>query len=247
MKSIALFNNKGGVGKTTSVINIAYVLGEKKGKNVLVIDCDGQKNCSRFFSESEKQYGIENTLLYGDSCIQCFSKTRYKNIDILVSTEKLNSIIGDFEKLPRETQLANAQKLFNNTEKQYDYILLDLSPSMNIINETLMMSCDSVIVPIELGTFAIQGIANVTETLNRIKAKFGGCFVTKFDKNNPADFSLLELLKGSLGNKTFNSLIPFSRVIKNSISYKLTACEYMDWTAAVDEYVKLTEEIIERV
>lgn len=247
MKSLALFNNKGGVGKTTSIINIAYILGEKKGKSILVIDCDGQKNCSRFFSEKENNNGIENTLLYGDSPTQCFSKTRYKNIDILVSTEKLNSIIGDFEKLPKETQISNAQKLLSNFDKQYDYILLDLSPSMNIINETLMMLCDSVIVPIELSTFAIQGIANVTETLNRIKAKFGGCFVTKFDKNNPADFSLLELLKGSLGNKTFNALIPFSRVIKNSISYKLTAYEYMEWTEAVNEYVKLTNEIIERV
>lgn len=246
MKSITFFNNKGGVGKTTSVINIAYILGERMNKRVLVIDCDGQGNSSRFFANEELDCGIDETLLSGASPDLCLSKSRYSNIDVLVSSERLNNILGSFEQFPPERQLTNARQLINSWKGRYHYILLDLPPAMNKITQTLMAVSDSVIVPIELGTFAIQGIANVTETINEIDASFGGCFVSKFDKNNPADHLLFELLKKTLGNKFFSATIPFSRVIKNSINYKLTAFEYMEWTDAVLEYAKLTDEIIEK-
>ncbi len=246
MKTISLFNNKGGVGKTTSVINLAYILAES-GKQVLVIDCDGQQNCSRFFASEQTSCGVEKTLLTGCSPESCYSPTRYSNIDVLVSTKQINNIQNNFSELEKQKRSENVSALFCNHSKNYDYILLDLPPAMSVLNEELLASSDCVVVPIELGTFSIQGIANVTETLNRVGAKFAGCFVTKFDKKNPADYQLLDILKNSLGNKTFQSLIPFSRVIKNSISYKLTAMEYMPWADAVGEYKKLVEEIIERM
>ena len=105
--------------------------------------------------------------------------------------------------------------------------------------------CDYVFVPIELGTFAIQGITVVVNTLSRISAKFGGCFVVKFDNENPSDYSLLDVLKNALGAKVLSSIIPFSRVIKNSISYRMTAAEYMDYMPAAEKYGELTKEIIE--
>lgn len=247
MKIISIYNNKGGVGKSTSVINIASILSEIKKYKVLVIDGDGQRNTSRFFTDDERNIGIEASLLTQAPPSAALCKTRYPNIDVAISSAKMNDAAIEFDKLSPDFQRGQFAKLRSFWQADYDYIIIDLPPTLNNITKGFLSISDDVIVPIELGTFAIQGIANVTETINKVNAKFCGCFVSKFDKNNPADFSLLELLNGTLGNKAFETSIPFSRVIKNSISYKLTALEYMEWAEAVQDYIKLTDEIIEKV
>lgn len=244
MKSIAFYNNKGGVGKTTSVINIAY---EFSGENrVLVIDVDGQANCSRFFTDKQKE-GLDKALVnIGVSPEQALCRTRYENIDIITATPKLNGITPKFDRLTDEEQTAIARKIIS-FGSDYDYVLLDLPPALTKVTERLIGACDTVFIPIELGSFAIQGIPTVTGIVQKCGAKFGGCIINKFDKKNSADGQLLDLLNETLGNKTLNGKIPFSRVIKNSISGGLTAGEYMGWTSAAKSYKDLAAEIKERV
>lgn len=246
MRSIAFYNNKGGVGKTTSVINIAYQLAANK--SVLVIDLDGQANCSRFFADEPKA-GLEEALtknMVTPTVALC--QTRYPNIDIITATSALNDIVSLFYALPEETQRENAEKIIKDTDKpwynkHYDYVIVDMPPALNKITERIISACDFVFVPIELGSFAIQGISTVTNIIADCGAKLGGCFVNKFDKDNPSDIQLMELLKSSLGKKALNSFIPFSRVVKNSVSYKLTAPEYMGWTFAAECVANLAKEI----
>jgi chromosome partitioning protein len=126
----------------------------------------------------------------------------------------------------------------------YDYAIFDLPSALDERTKQIVSSCDYVFVPIELGTFSIQGIANVTESIAATGAKFGGCFANKFDRKNPADLELDALLRTQLGNKAMTTRIPYSRVIKNSISYRLTALEYMSWTNAAAAYSELTKEIL---
>lgn len=240
MKTMAFYNNKGGVGKTTSVINVAYQIAANK--SVLLIDMDGQANCSRFFVDEPKA-GLEQALT--ESIVEpsiALSPTRYPNIDIITATAALNDIVSLFYALPETEQFENTKKLLTFSEK-YDYILVDLPPALNKITERVISACDFVFVPIELGSFAIQGISTVTDIIAGCGAKFGGCFVNKFDKDNPSDVQLMELLKDSLGTKALNSFIPFSRVVKNSVSYKLTAPEYMGWTFAAKCVADLAKEI----
>jgi chromosome partitioning protein len=247
MKTIAIYNNKGGVGKTTTVINLAYILAETKDKKILVIDFDGQQNTSRFFVENVTEFGIEKSLLEENiSPSSAFSKTRYKNIDVVISTLKMNDISQDFEKLSKEMQYNNLNKI-KNTFDSYDYILFDLPPSLNYMTKSILSISDGVIVPVELGTFAIQGISKVTDTINEVGTTFIGCFVSKFDTNNKSDYALKDMMSSTLGNKMFNTYIPYSNIIRNSINYKITAYEYMHWLNPVKKFINLADEIIERV
>lgn len=242
MTTIAFYNNKGGVGKTTTAINVANELAEKH--RILVIDLDGQANSSRFFAEPKA--GLETALVKKNfSPDVAHSNTRYPNIDVLTSTSALNLVNAQFEQLSDEEQTANIRKVLSYGSS-YDYVLLDLPPALTKITEKVITLCDCVYVPIELSTFAIQGIPTVTGALTNCNAQFGGCIVNKFDKENPSDNELLELLKTMLGNKVLKTTVPFSRVIKNSFSFRLTAKEYMKWTAAATAFENLAAEIIER-
>ncbi len=248
MRSIAFYNNKGGVGKTTSVINVAYRLA--KDNSVLVIDLDGQANCSRFFTDEPKS-GLEKSLTTDAvSPMNARCETRYPNIDIVTATPAINGVISEFCELPSDLQQRIAENIITATDKpwyakHYDYVLADMPPALNKITENILGACDYVFVPIELGKFAIQGIPTVTNLISDSGAKFGGCFVNKFDRDNPSDVQLMELLKSSLGTKALKSFIPFSRVIKNSVSYNMTAFEYMEWTYAAECFANLTQEIVE--
>ena len=244
MKSIAFYNNKGGVAKTTSVINLGYELAHES--KVLIIDTDGQANCSRFFTDKPKA-GLDKALTSVEVTPEkALCKTKYNNIDIITATAALNRAAVRFEKLSDEEQAEIARNIIS-FGSEYDYVLLDMPPALSQMTEKLVSACDVVFIPIELGTFSIQGIPTVTSIVSRCGAKFGGCFVTKFDRKNSADEQLLKQLQEILGNKALNSKIPFSRVIKNSISGGLTASEYMGWTAPAKSYAALAEEIKERV
>jgi len=128
-----------------------------------------------------------------------------------------------------------------------DFTLLDLPPALNDRTKEILSYCDFVFVPIELGTFAIQGVARITETIAATGAKFGGCFINRFDRYNPSDCRLEELLRGSLGGKIMTTRILASRAIKNSVSYGLTVFEYWGWGEAAKAYTALTQEIILKV
>jgi len=205
MITIAFFNNKGGCGKSTAVINVAHTMAQL-GKRVIVSDCDNQQNTYKFFSDAPRN--------------DYYGETRYENIDIVFVT---------------------SQVIY---EEDYNYTILDLPSALDERTKQIVSSCDYVFVPIELGTFSFQGIANVTEVIAAAASRFGGCFSNKFDRKNPADLELETLLRSTLGNKVMKTRIPYSRVIKNSVSYRLTALEYMGWTDAAGSYKELTREII---
>lgn len=245
MKSLAFFNNKGGVGKTTSVINVGYILGEVKNKKVLIVDCDGQQNSSRFF-EADAEIGVESILLGEAQPEDIVTGTRYENIDILPSTADMNLCSSKFEKLSEEERENNTDNLKNFWSK-YDYVLLDFPPTLNLVSESLIRIAGNVIVPVKLGSFAIQGISKVTETINKAGSTFLGCFITQFNAKNKADFELKDIMENSFGDKIFSTIIPSSNIIQNSIIYNLTAYEYMNWQLPSKKYVELTDEIIERM
>lgn len=242
MKSIAIYNNKGGCGKSTSVINLAYQL--SLDSKVLVLDTDGQSNTSRFFIGEPKD-GLEKALL-GEGEMPKAEKTRYANLDVISATAAINNapiIFGGFT----EKQQTDIAEGIINSNSGYDYIIVDLPPAMNVVTEHIICACDYVFVPIELGTFSIQGITKVKDLIVNNTVKFGGVYVNKFDKKNGSDIALLQKFTELLGDKALNTIIPYSKVIKNSIIYNCTAQEYMGWTNAGRAFRELAAEIRERI
>lgn len=224
MKMIAFYNNKGGVGKTSTAINIAYTLSRRQNR-ILLIDFDGQCNSSRFFTDlTNDESGCERAIISTDEK-PLIKKTRYDNIDIVTSSVKMNAISNEFVNLSDEEKQSNIIKF---RKSAYDYIIVDMPPAMNDFTENVLTICDYVYVPIELGTFAVQGLARVTQKIANAGTKYA-CFASKYDKGNKADRELLEIMKKNLGDKVLNTVVPFSRAIKNSISYRITASEYMAW------------------
>lgn len=249
MKVITIYNNKGGTAKSTSVINIAYILAVLQGKRVLVIDTDGQQNTARFFSDAPlPDHGLEETLLNSEySPTNALRKTRYENIDVLASSEKMNRCAELFAQYTKDEQEQRVNRLLLFFENGYDYIFVDMPPTLSCVTESFLRVSDGIAVPVELGTFAVQGVARVTDTINRVGGAFLGCFITKFDRENKMDEELMGLLNESLGSKMFRSVIPYSKIIRNSLNYRLTAYEYMHWLPPVECYVALTDEIIRKV
>lgn len=246
-KVITLYNNKGGVGKTTSAINVAYVLSVIRKKKVLVVDCDGQGNASRFFTDTDAAIGIENAFTDKQATANAAkSVTRYPNIDVICSTPNMNNAAVEFSALSLDEKQFNVSKFVTENEADYDYIIVDLPPTLNELVAMIITVCDNVFVPLELGSFSVQGIASVTDVISAAGVKFGGCFVTRFDRKNKADVQMYDMLRDTLGNKLMFRTIPYSNVIKNSISCSMTANEYMGWTEAAAAYVIIANDIIER-
>jgi chromosome partitioning protein len=214
MKKIAFYNNKGGVGKTTAVINTAYSLAHGKYK-VLVVDCDKQLNAYRFFSDNLK---TKSTL----------KSTRYENIDIIFYEKS----VVDLEYF-----------------KNYDYILLDLPPALNKETSEILKLTDVVFVPIDLSSFSVQGLPNVTEEISKTGVKLGGVFISRLEsasKRSNAQQEVLEFVGKTLGDKLLDTKIPRSNTVEVSTTYRETVFERMHWGTASQAFGALTEEIIER-
>ena len=178
-RKIALYNHKGGVAKTTSVINLAWSI-QKAGKNVLVVDCDTQENCFMFFMAASGQEPILPTAY---ERIKHTTWTRYMEIDR------------------------------DETDK-FDYILFDLPPEMTEEVKQIIHHCGIVYVPTMLGEFEIAGLEQVTVEIARQNARLGGVFITMYQKQN--DEELLETFRTALHSSLMETVIPFSRTVRES-------------------------------
>ena len=140
MKSIAFFNNKGGVSKTTTALNVAYILGQVYKRKVLVVDCDGQQNASRFLADNISEIGLESVLTdYAISPESALSETRYDNINVLTSTPEMNRCTEKFQQLDDTEIINNLTKIIRFWEEKYDYVLLD-TPPINVVTDSQLMN-----------------------------------------------------------------------------------------------------------
>lgn len=249
---IAIANQKGGVGKTTTSINLSACLAEM-GKKVLVIDLDPQGNTTSGFGIDKSE--MENTVyeLMLDECSIKESMTKVENIDNLsLIPSNVNLAGAEIELLginEKEYILKNAVDYIRD---DYDYIIIDCPPSLNMLTVNAMTTADSILVPIQCEYYALEGISQLIHTIDLVQErlnanlKIDGVVFTMYDARTNLSSDVVNTVKENLNATVYQTIIPRNVRLAEAPSHGLPINLYDSKSAGAESYRNLAKEIIGR-
>ena len=248
---IAVANQKGGVGKTTTAINLSACLAEKQ-KKVLTIDIDPQGNTSSGLGIDKNE--VENTvyeLMIGEAVIEdCIQETQFENLSILPSNVNLAG--AEIELIGIEEKEYILKKAVDKVRKNYDYVIIDCPPSLNTLTVNAMTTANTVLVPIQCEYYALEGLTQLMHTINLVKERLNpnldleGVVFTMFDARTNLSLQVVENVKENLNQNIYKSIIPRSVRLAEAPSHGLPINVYDRKSVGADAYRDLAEEVIER-
>jgi chromosome partitioning protein len=247
---IAVANQKGGVGKTTTAVNVAAYLADK-GRFVLLVDLDPQGNASSGLGVDTKTVsgGIYQALI-GEASIR--DVTRMTNVDglrIVPSTPDLSGAsveLVDVER--REFRLADALLEVRN---DYDYIIVDCPPALDLLTINGLVGADRVLIPVQAEYYALEGLSQLLQTIEAVKASLRptleilGAVLTMYDQRNRLSGDVMGELRRFFPNRIFESVIPRNIRLAEAPSYGKTIKHYDPWSKGARAYEKLVIEILD--
>lgn len=252
MKTISIINLKGGVAKTTSSVNMAYILNAVHKKKVLLIDNDKQGNASKFFNRhSYEKAGVAEVMTDRNiDTAAVIQHTDFEGLDIITANMNLSTanlqVMLD-QSRPQQTRFKRA---LQQVAGQYDFCIIDNAPDINISTINALVASDDVIVPITIDDFSLDGLEELTEQIENAREElnpalcFRGCFITQYDRLNEADQQGEQYLQVCNKYPLFDTHIRRTAKMKPSTFERKPILLYSSRCGAAQDYKKLVEEYL---
>ena len=248
-KIIAIANQKGGVGKTTTAINLSGCLAEK-GKRVLSVDMDPQGNMTSGLGLDKNS--VDNTiydLIIGEVTIEeAVKRNIHENLDIIPTSIDLSG--AEIELLDEENKEYILKNALYKVKENYDFIIIDCPPSLSILTINAMTTADSVLVPIQCEYYALEGLSQLIHTVELVRdrlnqnLKIEGVVFTMYDARTNLSLQVVENVKDNLEQTIYKTIIPRNIRLAEAPSYGMPINHYDAKSAGAESYMKLAEEVM---
>ncbi|MEB3701442.1 ParA family prote [Candidatus Bealeia paramacronuclearis] len=250
MEIVAVVNQKGGVGKTTTTINLATALAAV-GKEVLVVDLDPQGNATTGFGISLKRGHGTYEVLMGDVRADfAVQKTAIPGLSVLPASPDLSG--AEIELVPMENRELQLKKALKSLSHKYDYVLIDCPPSLGLLTLNAQVASNSLLVPLQCEYYALEGLSQLLNTLQRVKKNLNpqlelmGIILTMYDTRSTLSAQVAQDVRSHLGSRVFNTYIPRNVRVAEAPSFGKPVLLYDMKCVGSQAYIQLAKEILRR-
>lgn len=250
-KVIAIINQKGGVGKTTTAVNLSACLAYK-GKNVLLIDSDAQGNATSGLgiNRNDIELSVYDCLVDDSVTQKAILRTKYKNLSVLPAAQELSA--AEIELGYEEKREFFIKKAIAHVKDLYDYIIIDSPPALGLLTINIMTASNTVLIPIQCEYYALEGLAQLITTIKNIKKSLNkaldieGILATMYDKRTNLSEQVYNEVNNHFPDKTYKTVIPRNVRLSEAPSFGEPIIKYDITSVGAEAYFSLAREIIER-
>ena len=246
-KIIGVANQKGGVGKTTTAVNLASALGVLE-KRVLLIDADPQANATSGLGVEEVNFSTYNLLEHSAEVIKCILPTSSPNVDIIPS--HIDLVAAEIELVDRENREYMLREALKSVRDHYDYIIIDCAPSLGLITINALTAADSVIIPIQCEYFALEGLGKLLNTIKNVQKihnedlDIEGLLLTMYDSRLRLSNQVVEEVNSHFPEMVFETIISRNVRLSEAPSFGESILSYDAESKGAIQYIQLAEEVL---
>ena len=249
-KIVSIANQKGGVGKTTTAINLSTVLA-KKNKKVLLIDADPQGNATSGIGISKNQkFSIYDVLIEDIEVENTLQKTKIKNLDLCPSD--INLAGAEVQLVDLEDREFRLRRKLEEIKAKYDYIIIDCPPSLGLVTLNAFTASDSVLIPVQCEYYALEGLGQLINTIKLVKdhlnseLKIEGALLTMYDVRTNLSNQVAQEVKRYFSDKVYKNIIPRNVKLSEAPSYGMPITVYDPHSKGAKSYEKFTKEFLKQ-